>query len=124
MPQRETSRQLHGEAFPKLCGEIQKVSPEKERPQSRLFSAQAPGPRASPQEPHGPAARDGSEGAPLRVDTAKTDSCASSFLLWHFGHSAFCLPKIRASNSCWHSLQTYSKMGMKKTPRRKFLLFY
>jgi len=56
----------------------------------------APGPRGSPQDPHAPAgAADGDE--PL-ADTAKTDSCGASFLVWHFGHSAFSLPYTSASN--------------------------
>jgi hypothetical protein len=32
------------------------------------------------------------EEEPLLAETAKTDSCGSSFLLWHFGHAAFWLP--------------------------------
>ncbi len=63
----------------------------------------------------------GWELAPLFAETANTDSCGSSFLLWHLGHSAFWLPKINASNSCSHSLQMYSKIGMKKTPPNKWL---
>src|ERR1019366_5318453 len=80
---------------------------------------QAPGPRGSPQLPHGPP--EGALPTEPFAETANTESCGASFLLWHFGHSAFCLPKTSASNACWHSLQTYSKMGMKKTPRRKLL---
>jgi len=50
----------------------------------------APGPRGSPQDPHGPAgAADGDD--PL-ADTAKTESCGASFFVWHFGHSAFSFP--------------------------------
>jgi hypothetical protein len=45
-------------------------------------------------------------------DTAKTDSCGSSFWLWHFGHCALSLPKISASNWWRHSVQRYSKIGM------------
>jgi len=51
---------------------------------------QDPGPRGSPQLPQGPAARLGA-GAP-GADTAKTDSLGKSFLLAHFGHSAFWEP--------------------------------
>jgi hypothetical protein len=51
---------------------------------------QAPGPRGSPQDPHGPAA--GDELAEPFADTANTESCGSSFFVWHFGHSAFSLP--------------------------------
>src|ERR1700722_12614724 len=88
---------------------------------------QAPAPRGSPHDPQAAGAAsekdEADEAAPPLADTAKTDSCGSSFLLWHFGHSAFCWPKTIASNSCWHCLQMYSKMGMKKTPRRNQLLF-
>src|SRR6266403_2503670 len=89
---------------------------DRKQNKSRSLSEQAPGPRASPHDPQGAGDIDGGEVAPLLADTANTESCGSNFLPWHFGHSAFCLPKTRASNSCWHSLQTYSKMGMKKTP--------
>src|SRR5208283_3051904 len=71
--------------------------------------AQAPGPRASPQLPHGLA--DAAAAGPL-ADTANTESWVSSFLPWHLGHSAFWLPYTRASNSCLHALQMYSKIGM------------
>jgi hypothetical protein len=70
-----------------------------------------PGPRGSPQDPQGLADMDGDE--PLLAGAAKTESWGSSFRPWHFGHSALSLPKTRASNSCWHSLQMYSKIGMK-----------
>src|SRR5258706_8683352 len=73
-------------------------------------SEQEPGPRGSPQEPHGPACIEGA--APLFADTANTESCGASFLLWHFGHAALSLPKTSASNSCWHSWQMYSKIGI------------
>src|SRR5579872_2616265 len=75
--------------------------------------AQAPGPRGSPQLPHGPAA--GMADAELFVATAKTESCGSSFLLWQDGHSAFSDPYTRASNSRLHCLQMYSKIGMGTT---------
>lgn len=58
-------------------------------------SEQEPGPRGSPQLPQGPA--DGAlpklaaEDAPF-AETANTESCGASFLLWHLGHSAFSLP--------------------------------
>ena len=42
------------------------------------------------QEPHGPAGRGELEA--LLAETAKTESCGSSFFVWHFGHSAFSLP--------------------------------
>ncbi|HJY80794.1 MAG TPA: hypothetical protein VKK81_06885, partial [Candidatus Binatia bacterium] len=44
------------------------------------FKAQAPGPRGSPQVPQGVIASRGVS-VPLRLLTAKTDSCFSSFLL-------------------------------------------
>jgi len=56
---------------------------------------QEPGPRGSPQLPQGPGAEgrdaDGPADDPL-AETAKTDSLGLSFLLWHFGHSAFWEP--------------------------------
>jgi hypothetical protein len=62
-----------------------------------------------PQPPTGLA--EGEDDAPFAA-TANTDSCAVNFLLWHLGHSGFSVPYTNASNSCWHCLQTYSKMGM------------
>ena len=51
---------------------------------------QAPGPRGSPQDPQ---ARDGdAEGDEPFAETANTESCGSSLVAWHLGHSAFCLP--------------------------------
>jgi hypothetical protein len=78
---------------------------------NQFFHPQDPGPSGLPHDPQGPAGI--AEGAPPLADTANTDSLGSSFLLSHFGHAALSLPKTRASNSCWHSLQTYSKIGMK-----------
>jgi hypothetical protein len=51
---------------------------------------QEPGPRGSPQLPHPPI--EGDALAELFADTANTESCGASFLLRHFGHSAFWLP--------------------------------
>lgn len=76
--------------------------------------AQAPGPRGSPQLPQGPAEGTG-DALELFVATANTDNCGSSFLLWHEGHSAFSDPYTSASNWRLHSLQTYSKIGMRPT---------
>ena len=88
--------------------------------QSRSFNEHAPGPRGSPHDPQGELPeKDGRETAPLFEETAKTESCGSSFLLWHFGHAAVCLPNIRASNSCWHSWQMYSKIGIKENSTKK-----
>ena len=65
-----------------------------------------PGPRGSPQLPHPPA--EGDADPALFAGAANTDNCGVSFLLWHFGHSAFSLPYTSASNPCSHSLQMYS----------------
>jgi hypothetical protein len=48
---------------------------------------QVPGPRGSPQLPQAPT--EGDALAELLAETANTESCRASFLLWHFGHSAF-----------------------------------
>jgi len=53
-------------------------------------SEQDPGPRGSPQDPQGEVGAEVPN--ELFVETAKTESCGSSFVAWHFGHSAFCLP--------------------------------
>ena len=50
------------------------------------------------------------------VDMAKTLNCGLSFLLSHLGHWALSRPKTSASNSCLHSWQMYSKIGMTLTP--------
>jgi hypothetical protein len=91
-------------------------------------SEQAPGPRGSPQEPHGPA--EGGfedEDAPF-AETANTESCGASFLLWHLGQDAFSEPYTKASNWWSHSLQMYSKIGMKACSvaytRSKGLLYF
>jgi hypothetical protein len=57
---------------------------------------QLPAPRGSPHDPQGigPAIRDGPEEGAL---TANTDSCLSSFVLVHFGHSS--LVDSRTNNS-------------------------
>jgi hypothetical protein len=64
--------------------------------QLKSFIEQAPGPRGSPQDPHPPddlsSGIDACELDPPLADTAKTDSCGSSFLLSHFGQTAFCFP--------------------------------
>jgi len=75
----------------------------------------APGPRGSPQEPHGPAVGELLAPEPF-AETAKTESCGSNFWLRHFGHSAVSLPKTRASNWWLHSLQAYSKIGIDLSP--------
>lgn len=51
---------------------------------------QAPGPLGSPQDPQARAG-DGDADA-LLAETAKTESCGSSLVAWHLGHSALCLP--------------------------------
>ena len=72
---------------------------------------QAPGPRGSPQVPQGPA--EGMDADPALEETAKTDSCGESFLLWQRGQAGFWLPKTRASKRCLHPLQMYSKIGIR-----------
>ena len=53
--------------------------------------------------------------AVLFAETAKTLSCGLSFWLSHLGHLALSRPKTSVSNSCWHSWQMYSKIGMRVT---------
>jgi hypothetical protein len=68
---------------------------------------QLPAPRGSPQAPHG-------IGASIRAElldgalTANTDSCLSSSVLEHFGHSSFV--DSRTSSSKWlsHDRHAYS----------------
>src|SRR5215467_6522270 len=71
---------------------------------------QAPGPRGSPQVPQGPTDSLGAD--PPLADTAKTESCGASFLLWHLGHPGFSAPKTRASKRWLHPRQMYSKIGI------------
>lgn len=54
---------------------------------------QAPGPRGSPQDPQAPRGDEDSDGAeePL-AETAKTESCGASLVVWHFGQLAFSFP--------------------------------
>jgi hypothetical protein len=58
--------------------------------QSKSPTEHAPGPRGSPQEPQAPTA--GAVVAGALVETANSDSRASSLPPWQFGHSAFWLP--------------------------------
>jgi hypothetical protein len=58
---------------------------------SHQFIEQAPGPRGSPQLPHGPAARVAFDAVPV-AETANTESFGASCWLAHFGHSALCEP--------------------------------
>ena len=60
-------------------------------PQFKSPREQDPGPRGSPQEPHGPAEAAEVED-PLLAETANTDSCGSSLVAWHLGQAAFSLP--------------------------------
>jgi hypothetical protein len=55
-----------------------------------MFREQEPGPRGSPQDPQALMGDD--EDEELFAETAKVESCGASFLVWHFGHSAFSLP--------------------------------
>lgn len=68
--------------------------------QSKSGIEQAPGPRSSPQLPHGPTlpASDPALEVPFE-GTANTESCVISFLPWHLGQFAFWLPYTIASNS-------------------------
>ena len=69
-------------------------------------SEHAPGPRGSPQLPHGPGEviRIGS---PL-VCAANTDSFRSSAVPWQAGHAGVSLDRTSVSNSFAHVLQAYS----------------
>ena len=60
-------------------------------PQFKSPREQAPGPRGSPQEPHGPEEAAEAEDE-LLAETANTDSCGSSLVAWHLGQAAFSLP--------------------------------
>jgi hypothetical protein len=74
---------------------------------------QLPAPRGSPQAPHGagPDIRDGLEDGAL---TAKTDSCLSSAVLAHLGHSSFVDSRTSSSNLLSQSRHAYSNNGMKQ----------
>lgn len=50
------------------------------------------------------------------ADTANTLNCGLNFLLLHFGHEALSRPNTSASNSCLHSWQMYSKIGIHHSP--------
>jgi hypothetical protein len=50
---------------------------------------QLPAPRGSPHAPHGDGAEAMREGPGDGALTANTDSCLSSLVLAHFGHSSF-----------------------------------
>ena len=51
------------------------------------------------------------------VETANTESCLSRASDWHFGHTAGRDALTIASNGCWQSRQTYSKMGIVSSVR-------
>jgi hypothetical protein len=67
-----------------------------------------------PPPPHAP------DGTPQGIDpaglefalTANVESCFSSFLLWHEGHSGLREPITIASNLLPQSLHLYSKIGI------------
>src|SRR5262249_5652794 len=76
-------------------------------------SEHAPGPRGSPHDPQAPPppsaiAADFS----AEPDTAKRESCCSSFFPPHFGHFGVFDPITIVSKLCLHSRQMYSKIGM------------
>jgi hypothetical protein len=70
---------------------------------------QEPGPRGSPHDPQGPAI--GADADAPFAETAKTASLGVRFLPRHFGQMALSFPKTRVSNSFWHVLHEYSKIG-------------
>jgi hypothetical protein len=72
---------------------------EQRRAQSKSGMEHAPAPLGSPQAPHGPAEDEAEALEALLAETANTESCGVSFLLWHLGHSALSLPNTNASNS-------------------------
>jgi hypothetical protein len=92
---RKSEPKKTGEAGKEANWEIIYCCPNRDF-QFRSGREQDPGPRGSPQEPQAPVDDEADE--PLFVLTANTESCAASLLLWHLGHSAFCLPYTRASN--------------------------
>ena len=53
---------------------------------------QAPGPRGSPHDPQAPPDDGDADADEPFAETAKTESCGSSLVAWHLGHSAFSLP--------------------------------
>ena len=72
-----------------------------------------PGPRGSPQLPQAPEAE--VVVPPPFVETAKTESWGARSLLLQLGQTALSRPNTRASNPWWHWLQTYSKIGIRKS---------
>ena len=75
------------------------------------LTRQLPGPRGSPQAPQGagPMSR---EAPPEGALTAKTESCLSSSVPEHFGHSSFVASRTRSSKRWSQLRQAYSNNGM------------
>jgi hypothetical protein len=65
----------------------------------RQFIEHEPGPRGSPQAPHG-VGRALSPSFDELAPTAKTESCLSSAVPWHSGHSSTVCSRTRSSNRC------------------------
>jgi predicted alpha/beta-fold hydrolase len=72
---------------------------------------QAPGPRECPHAPQGAIFAE-----ELSFVTPKREICCSSFVLRHCGHEAPSLPMTIASKRWEHFSQTYSKIGIQRTP--------
>ena len=69
--------------------------------------AQAPGPRGSPHEPQGPAARGGA-GAEPREPTANVESWRAGRVAWQRGHDGSSPERVRRSKRWPHWLHEYS----------------
>src|SRR5690242_19136825 len=78
---------------------------------AQLSSAWQQPPAGMPQAPP-PQPEIGGALERLAAPTEKTEIRCSSLRLWQLGHSGFCDPMTRASKGFWHSLQTYSKIGI------------
>lgn len=82
-------------------------------------SEQAPGPRGSPHMPHAPPDISGTDfAAPKAVGTLalNTESCFSTFVLLHDGHSTVLPLRTRVSKRLSHFPHTYSNIGI-SSPR-------
>ena len=66
---------------------------------NRQFREQAPGPRGSPQRPHGARCRELDE-PDEAVLTAKVESARSRSVAWHAGHSGCSCPRTSVSKWC------------------------
>jgi len=82
---------------------------------SAQFIEHEPGPRGSPQLPHG---LGDDEKLFCEPPTAKLESCWSRLWLEHDGQVGSSEPRTTASKWRSHSLQMYSKIGIKKSGYR------